>query len=155
MAAWVVSYLHVANRIDDTNAPFADDRLKAFSDLSPQWASARLRTAKRRLRDRYFLARALRPWVREALGMPQTMPTGIDKFTQEKISLWLHDDQEERANNFRKRAWRPGLPVAHIAIACDFVLAPYGRERKEFPIDLADVGLIERIVTLAPHMENV
>lgn len=108
-----------------------------------------------RLRDRCILARHLRPWVADVLGMPQTRPAGIKKFNQLGISQWVFDGDVDAANNFRKRAWRPALPVAHIAIACEFVLAPYGRERRNFPIGLADVGLIERIVTLAPHMENV
>lgn len=155
VAAWVASYLHQANRLDKSKARFADDRLNAFAELSPKWCRKKLRRTHNRLRDQYVLARALRPWVREALGQPQAMPPGIDKFTQEKISLRLFNNHGDVANNFRKRAWRPGHPVAHIAIASDLILSPYGKGEMEFHIDLASVGPIETIVTLARHIEAV
>lgn len=155
IAAWVSSYLHEANRVDKTDAAFADPRFNAFVRHPPKWCGQKLRTVNRRLRDRYALARTMRPWVREALGQPQALPPGIDKFTQEKISLWLFNNYEDAANNFRKRAWRPGLPVAHIVIASDLILSSAGKDEMEFRVDLANIRPIETIVSLARHMEAV
>ncbi len=60
-AAWVGSYLHEANRIDNTDAPFENQRLNPYVQFSPKWCRAKLRTTRRRLLDRAELAHALRP----------------------------------------------------------------------------------------------
>lgn len=148
-AAYVASYLHQANRIDETNDPFDDPRLNAFLALSPQWCRQILRTTKRRLRDRGLMGRALRLWVTEALGQLVTMPQGLDSLTQEQISLWLNNSQEDVANNFKKRIWRPGRPVAHLAIATDWIWRSADKANTRIPIRLSDSATIERIVSLA------
>ena len=155
VAAWAGSYLHEQNRVDQTDEPFEDRRLNEFVSLPPRWCKRTMRNASRKLRGRYILARALRPWVQEALGLTQILPPGVDKSTQQKISLWLFNDDGDSANNFRKRVWRPSLPVAHIAIAHDLIFSGYGREQMTFTTNLANVGLIELIVGLARHMEAV
>ena len=152
-AAYVASYLHQANRIDESKERFTDDCLNAFAGLSPQCCRQKLRTANRRFRDRSHMGRALRLWVTEALGYPVKMPEGLDSLTQEKTSLWLNHNQEEVANNYRKRTWRPGLPVAHIAIATDLIWRSPDRDDVPVAIHLSDIATIERIVSLANALE--
>ena len=152
VAAWVASYLHEANRVDESNAPFADKRLNTFVGLSPQWCRAKLRTGQRRLADRAELARAVRPWVRDHLGVPHEPVPGVKKFTQRQIALYMareeasHGDLIERAANFQKRVWRPGRPVLHLAIARDRLLCAIGSEETDFGLDLAASSLFAEFV---------
>ena len=116
-AAMVTSYLHAANRIDQTEAPFLDSRLNAFAQRSPEWAKPVFNAVKRRLRYRLLLARGLRPWILQGLGQaPKTVLT-IKKFTQRQISLFLNGNDAQRADNFQKRVWRPSRPVLHLCAA--------------------------------------
>jgi hypothetical protein len=155
VAAWVARYLHEANCVDETDAPFADDRLNAFAGLSPDWCRAKLRTVDRRLRDRAELARAVRPWIRDALGEPHGPVSGIAKFTQRQISLWLtgegspKGDPVERGTNFQKRVWRPGRPVLHVAVAQDLVLCLNGSDETSIDLDLGAVTVIAQMVERA------
>ncbi|MBP6030458.1 MAG: hypothetical protein KA533_03415 [Sphingobium sp.] len=161
VAAWVGSYLHEANRIDDSDQPFADDRLNAYAALSPKWCRAKLRTAMRRIKDRSLLARAVRPWVWDHLGQQHRPLPDIEKFTQRQIALYLAaesglpGDFDERARNFQKRVWRPGRPVIHLAITCDFWLGSTGYQEPCLGLDLTALRAIGGLVDRARHVANL
>lgn len=160
-AAYVANYLHEANRVDESDAPFEDDRLNNFVQLDPKWCRAKLRTAHRRLSDRSELARAVRPWIRELLGEPHGPVPGIKKFTQRQIALYLcgedagHGDLVERADNFQKRVWRPGRPVMHLAIAYDLLLCAVGGEQTKFDLNLASVNVIGELAGRARQVAEL
>lgn len=152
---WVGSYLYEANRVDECDEPFEDDRLNEFVQLPETWCKAKVRTARRRLRDRSEAARAVRPWVRELLERPHRRIPGVRKFTQHQIALFLCDDDPERANNFEKRVWRPSRPVLHLAIAYDFVLCALGEDQAEYGVDLASAALVGELVARAALVESL
>lgn len=154
VAAWVGSYLHEANRVDGTDAPFQDGRLNEFVRLDPAWCRARLRTVKRRLEDRSLLALALRPWVREMLGDPHPPVAGIKRFTQRQIALYLCNGDPERAAKFQSRVWRPGRPVMHLAVAYDRVLCGTGAATNVFTLDIAEVDVVRQLVAAAHLVEK-
>ena len=85
--AWVAQYLQEANRTDGTDAAFEDPKFNEFVALDPAWCKSRLRTVRRRLRDRADLGRALRPWTCELRGEEHPPVPGIDQFTQRQIGL--------------------------------------------------------------------
>jgi hypothetical protein len=111
---WVGAYLHEANLVDHCDDPFEDPRLNELVQLAPAWCRAQLRTTRRRLGDRSAAARAVRPWVRQLLGLAPRLVPGVEKFTQRQIALYLCDGDSERAANFQKRIWRPSRPVLHL-----------------------------------------
>ena len=150
---WTGAYLHEANRVDESDEPFEDQRLNAFLDLPPAWCKAKVRTARRRLRDRSDAARAVRPWVRELLADPHPPVPGIRKFSQRQIALYLFDGDTERAANFQHRVWRPSRPVIHIAIAYDLVLSALDGQRDEFGLDLGSTAFVGELVARAKLLE--
>ena len=97
---WTGAYLHEANKVDVSDAPFEDPRLNAFVERPLQWCKAKVRTGRRRLRDRSDAARVARPWVREILDSPHPPVLGIRKFTQRQIALHLFDGDAEKAAIF-------------------------------------------------------
>lgn len=151
--AWVASYLHEANRVDESNEPFADQRLNSFVQLSPDWCRAKLRTTNRRLRDRSNLARALRPWGRDLIQNPHPPVPGIRKFTQRQISLYLNGNDPEHAANFQRRIWRPGRPVIHHLIVNDMLLCQFGGQETEFHSKLADANFVGALIERAKLVE--
>ena len=154
-AALVASYLHAANRIDQTDVPFLDSRLNAFAQRSPEWAKPVFNAVKRRLRYRLLLARGLRPWILQGLGQaPKAVPT-IKKFTQRQISLFLNGNDAQRADNFQKRVWRPSRPVIHVAAACDLALCETGGEQTVFSVNLAEVKTIEGLVECSQRVKTL
>jgi hypothetical protein len=148
-AAWVGSYLHEANRIDGSDDPFADQRLNEFIRHPAKWCRGKLRTTRRRLRDRSHAARAVRPWVRDLLDHPQQPVPGVRKFTQRQIALYLCSNNPEHADNFQKRIWRPARPIIHYLAAQDLLLSAVEGEQMVFKNDLASTDLIPGILDKA------
>lgn len=149
---WVGAYLHEANRVDENTAPFMDDRLNQFVQLEPKWCEAKIRTGRRRLRDRSNAARTVRPWVNELLGQPHRPIEGIDKFNQRQIALFLKHGDLEGASNFLKRVWRPSRPVLHLSIAYDFTLSALGEDRDVYEVNLASAPLFLELVACAKRV---
>jgi len=147
--AKAAEYLHEANRVDGSDLPFEDPRLNELVSLSLDWCRPRVRTLKRRLKDRGEIAQALRPWVRQVLGGSHRPVAGIKKFTQRQISLFLCGNDVERAANFQKRVWRPSRPVLHICVAQDFWMTLKGFCPGTHDIDLASIYEVESIVHLS------
>jgi hypothetical protein len=149
VAAWVGSYLHLANRIDETDDPFADQHLNIFAQHPPAWCRAKLRTTRRRLHDRSAAAGAVRPWVRDLLDHPHRPVPGVKKFSQRQIALYLRSNNPEHADNFQKRVLRPARPVIHHLVAQDLLLCAVQGEQTAFKIDLASTDLIPGILDKA------
>ncbi len=148
--AWIAQYLHEANRTDWTDDPFENPKFKELVALDPAWCRARLRTARRRLRDRADLGQALRPWTCELGGEEHPPVPGIAQFTQRQIALFLNGGSPEKASRFEARVWRIARPVSHIVIAQDNWLSRLPGDRQRFQEDLAGCALlIATIVELA------
>lgn len=140
--AWIASWLHEQNRIDGTDQPFIEQRLNELVCLDPSWVRQKLRTARRRLRNRSEAARLTRPWVRELENLEPHRPVeGIKRFTTRQIALHLCNDNDDAAHNFQKRIWRPSRPVLHYAIAHDRALSLLEVEEREtaIPMDAVEV----------------
>jgi len=153
--ALAADYLHEANRVDGSTEPFADARLNSFVELDPKWCRGQLRTLRRRLRDRSFAARAVRPWVREWTDDPHPPVNGIKKFSQRQIALYLCGDNPELAQNFQNRVWRPSRPVLHVAITYDLLLTSLGSEERDFQVDLANTRVVEHLVERAALVQDL
>ena len=153
--AWVAQYLQEINRTDRTDDPFEDPKFNELVALDPAWCKSRLRTVRRRLRDRADLGRALRPWTRELKGEEHPPVPGITEFTQRQVALYLNGGSPEKASRFEARVWRVARPLSHILVAQDDLIPSLPGEHKRFPEDLARCApLIAMIVefanTLAP-----
>ncbi len=146
VSAWCGAYLHQANLIDHSTEPFQDARFNEFVQLPFASCKAQIRTLKRRQRDRYAAARAVRPWVQPWLNLKARPLPGVSKFTQRQIALYICQNDPERAANFQKRVLRPSRPVLHLAIATD--LRRQDNQTSE-ELDLASIDLIREIVEIA------
>ena len=111
--AWVAQYLQEANRTDGTDAAFEDPKFNEFVALDPAWCKSRLRTVRRRLRDRADLGRALRPWTCELRGEEHPPVPGIDQFTQRQIALFLNGGSPEKASR-QKASGKSSLRLRQI-----------------------------------------
>ena len=149
MRAWAGLYLHKANRVERSDDPFEDHRLNAFVQLPLAWCKAKVRTGRRRLRNRSDAARAVRPWMRESLDNLHPRVPGVRKFMQRQIALYLCRDDPERSANFQNRVWRPSRPVLHLAIASDLLLCTLREKRAENGVDLASAKLVSELVARA------
>ena len=148
--AWVAQYLQEANRTDGTDAAFENPKFNELVAIDPVWCKARLRTVRRRLRDRADLGRGLRPWTCELSGEQHPPVPGIGQFTQRQIALFLNGGSPEKASRFEARVWRVARPVTHIIIAQDNLLSRLPGHLERFPEDLARCALlIATIVELA------
>lgn len=148
--AWAAQYLQEANRTDGSDDPFVIAIFNELVALDPAWCKSRLRTTRRRLRDRANLGRALRPWTCELCGEEPPPVPGIAQFTQKQIALHLEGGKPERASRFEARVWRVARPVSHILVAQDNLLSRLPGNRERFPEDLARCApLIAEIVELA------
>lgn len=148
--ALAAQYLQEANRTDGTDQPFDNPKFNELVALDPAWCKSRLRTFRRRLRDRADLGRALRPWTCELKGEEHPPVPGISQFTQRQIALFLNGGSPEKASRFEARVWRVARPVSHIVIAQDNLLSRLPGDHQRFPEDLARCApLIAMIVELA------
>lgn len=147
--AWAGQFLHEANRIDGSSAPFADPRLNELVNADPAWCGAALRTSRRRLGDRMRTARSVRPWIRDWLERPQPLPGGMKKFSQRQIAKYLSGGDQEKADNFQKRVLRPSRPVLHLAVAIDVHDFEAGHIKLDCGINLTDVDWFSRLVLLS------
>jgi hypothetical protein len=147
--AWAAQFLHDANRIDGSSAPFADPRLNELVNADQGWCRAALRTSRRRLGDRMTTARFVRPWISNWLEHPQPLPTGMKKFSQRQIAQYLSGGDQEKADNFQKRVLRPSRPVIHLAVAIDLHDAEAGCVKLDCGINLTDVDWFSRLVLLS------
>lgn len=148
--AWAAQYLQEANRTDGSDDPFENPKFNELVALDPRWCKSRLRTVRRRLRDRADLGRALRPWTCELESEEHPPVPGIAQFTQRQIALYLNGGSPEKASRFEARVWRLARPVSHIVIAQDNLLSRLPGDRQRFPEDLARCApLIATIVELA------
>jgi len=89
MRGWAGAYLHDANLVDRCDDPFEDPRPNELVQLAPACCRAQIRTTRRRLGDRSAAARAVRPWVRQLLGLEPRLVPGVKKSTQRQIALYL------------------------------------------------------------------
>jgi hypothetical protein len=105
----------------------------------------------RRLKDRAEVARAVRPWMLEALDDPHRAMSGMKKFTQRQIAFYLCGDDPVKADNFQKRVWRPSRPVLHLAIAQDLGLSLLGIT-EPIKVNLPSVGVIKAMVDIANRL---
>ena len=155
--AWTASHLHKQNKVDGTTAPFQDDRLNVIAAHTPRWARQILRTTKRRVLDRSKAARAVRPWISELVfGNSHPPVSGIKKFTQRQVSIWLCNGDEEQGVRFQERVWRPARPVLHYAIAIDEASYPLDSPENEIEIAISAVQVFRAVVArgaeLAPYL---
>ena len=153
--AWAAQYLQEANRTDGSDDPFENPKFNELVALDPAWCKSRLKIVRRRLRDRAYLGRALRPWTCELGGEVHPPVPGIVQFTQRQIALYLNGGSPEKASRFEARVWRAARPVSHIVIAQDNLLSRLPGDRERFPEDLARCApllatIVELANTLAP-----
>lgn len=151
--AYIADRLHAQSAVDETDLPFEDPVLNEVASRDPSWVRRQLRTTRRRMDDRQEAARAVRPWVRELVGIGVHGPVpGIRKFTQRQIALYLCNGDVEKAARFEKRVWRPSRPVLHVAIAIDEALSriPSASERFGLSLDALEAFrlTISRAATL-------
>jgi hypothetical protein len=92
-----------------------------YAALDQREIKRRLRTARRRFRDRMVAARMARAFVIEALtGTPARLPAGMARLSLNQLSeLVKREAGQHDPENVEKRVWRPSRPAIHLAIAAE------------------------------------
>lgn len=154
--AYIADRLHGQNVVDGSTLQFDDlDLNDIYVSTTYKWALQKLRTTRRRIDDRQVAAKAVRPWVRELVGLgPHPPVPGIRKFNQRQISLLLCDGDEERAQRFLKRVWWPSRPILHLAAAIDEALSYDPSPPKRFGIPLDALEAFHFVVTRAGELQT-
>jgi hypothetical protein len=80
-----------------------------YAALDERDIKRRLRTARRRFRDRMVAARMARAFVIEALtGVPAELPAGMPRLSLNQLSeLVKREAGQHEPENVEKRTWRP------------------------------------------------
>jgi hypothetical protein len=73
----------------------------------------------------------------------------MTKFSQRQIAHYLSNGNQEKADNFQKRALRPSRPVIHLAVAVDVHNLEAGQIKLDCGINLADIDWFSRLVLLS------
>ena len=123
------------------------------------------RKLERLLRDRAVAGRMAMGFFLEAEGdgkRPKSLPKEIKKVTLDGMAIMVKDEVlrsgSEETENIEKRAWRPSLPVIHLAAAMQVLLQGLDKGISGLP-SMGDLGnsreAIEWLVTKARYFEDL
>lgn len=142
--------------------------VSAVMDQWPQfnWPAIEVRAKRRksnygylekRLDQRMAAARAGIGLMHEQIfGMPAVLPPGLTDISIDKLcgliksDVWIDDP-----NNIENLVWRPSLPILHLAMATQLLLAARQGTTDRFGIDLQDIGFYREGVRIASLLERV
>lgn len=146
-----------------------DPRLaRAVMDRWPQidWRSIEARAQKpkpnlgyldKRLKQRMAAARmGIGKMHFEIFNIPAELPPSITALSIDQLSALVRGDVSiDDPDNIEKLVWRKSLPIIHLAIATQLVLAGKFRDRNEIVCDLQDIDFYRECVLLAQLLEMV
>lgn len=92
----------------------------------------------------------------QIFGIPAILPTGmttasIDQFCKHIRNEVSIDDPE----NIEKLVWRKSLPILHVAMGAQLLLAGKYGDRAELGCDLQDIKFYREAVRIASLLEQV
>jgi hypothetical protein len=152
------------------------DRFPAYAAIDATESRRRLRTLRRRLRDRMVAARMalgyfdeamrcmfasigeaypdLKPEIEGVELRPTPLPDGMVRHSaNELIHHHFPHSNEEGWHNREHRIWHSSLPVIHLGVAIH-VLGRYVQSDTDFKYKLDDLNLHRRVVALAEVHET-
>ena len=107
-----------------------------YAHLSKGEERRRLRTLRRRLKDRMWAARMSLGFFQEALtNEPVSLPAELRNLSLDALSAYVKKSERaptDSTENFEHRVWRASRPVIHLAAALQVVL----RRHAEIPDDI-------------------
>ena len=130
------------------------------------WASIEARALKskpalgyldKRLKQRMAAARAGIGKTHEQLfGIPAILPPNITALSIDQLCHLIRSDVSiDDPENIEKHVWRKSLPILHVAIATQLMLAGKYGDRAKMGCDLQDIDFYRAAVGLAQLLEQV
>jgi hypothetical protein len=154
-------------------------RFPAYAAIDAAESRRRLRTLRRRLRDRMkagqmalgFFDEALRRMfasiaeahsdlkaqIGDVAARPTPLPDGVARHSLNALIRYqFPQSNDDGWHNQEHRIWRPSLPVIHLAAAVHVLGRHFRPEAEAFAYNLDDLDLHRRVVALATvHEEAV
>lgn len=130
------------------------------------WSSIEARAQKpksalgyldKRLTQRMAAARAGIGKIHEQLfGIPAVLPTGMTALSIDQLSKLIKSDVSiNEPDDVEKQVWRPSLPIIHLAMAVQLMLAGKQGDSTEFGVGFQDIGFYREAVRIAGVLEPV
>lgn len=130
------------------------------------WSSIEARAQKakpalgyldKRLKQRMAAARAgIGKMHQEMFEIPAVIPPGTTALSIDQLCKLIRDDVSiDDPDNIEKHVWRKSLPILHLAVAVQLLLAGKYGDRAELGCDLQDVDFFRTAVGLAQALEQV
>jgi len=128
-----------------------------YAEIDARECRRRLRTLKRRLKDRMIASRMSLGFFKEGMtSRPARLPPEMARLSLNELSkLVLEESRESVADNVERWAWRETLPVIHIAAAYQFLLRACSAEGTPYGHDLEDLEAHRIIVEMAGINEQL
>ncbi len=92
----------------------------------------------------------------QLFGEPATLPEGMTSTSINQLCKLIKTDVSiENAENIEKRVWRKSLPIIHLAMAVQLILAGKLKDRTKLGVELQDIEFYRTAVHLASLLEPV
>lgn len=110
----------------------------------------------KRLTQRMAAARAGIGKMHERLfGIPAIFPPGMTDLSIDQLCALIRSDVSiDDSENIEKHVWRKSLPILHLAVATQLMLAGRYKGRAEFGCDLQDIDFYREAVRIAQLLEQ-
>tara|TARA_R110002074_G_scaffold150408_1_gene303660 strand:+ start:270 stop:902 length:633 start_codon:yes stop_codon:yes gene_type:complete len=153
--------IRLANAEDPVEVQWIKDEWPQFN-----WPSIEARAQKpksalgylnKRLTQRMAAAKvAIGKSHEQLFDEPVTLPKGVTSTSINQLCQLIKTDVSiDNAENIEKRVWRTSLPIIHLAMAAQLMLAGKFNDRTEFGADLQDIEFYRDAVHLAGAFELV
>lgn len=129
----------------------------AALDRRAQRPKPRLGYLRKRLDQRMAAARAgIGKLHDELFDKPAVLPPGMTALSIDQLCALIKSDvMIDDPENVEKHVWRKSLPIMHLAIATQLLLAGRYSEQAEIACDLQDIVFYREAVCLALPLEQV
>ncbi len=152
-------------RLTRTDAP---DDVQLVKDRWPQfnWQSIEARARKsesalgyldKRLKQRMAAARVgIGKIHRDIFDVPVVLPPTITALSLDQLCKLIATDVFiDDPENIEKLVWRKSLPILHLAMATQLVLAGQQKDGEGFDCDLQDIDFYRSVIEIAGLLEQV
>jgi hypothetical protein len=130
------------------------DQIEHLSRPGKRLAAGHLR---KRLGQRMAAARmGIGLAYEELFNQSPAMPEGVTELSIDQLATLVRSDVTiDDPENVEKFAWRPSLPIIHVAMAAQLMLQSGFSDRADLGVDLKDLPFYSRAVKLAELIEPV
>ena len=92
----------------------------------------------------------------QLFGIPAVLPEGVTAMSIDQLCKLIKSDVSiNDSDDIEKHVWRKSLPIIHVAMAVQLMLAGKFKDRAEFGTNLQDIDFYREAVRIAGLLEPV